>query len=169
MKKLVFTLMIFLASHTCQASPQHFPLDYTKLVILDAEDLAEGGLNDAYEKLKPSLQLYVRKPARLHENFDSAVQSYSVTCNGVTYVIYAPSLPSAQAESWGRATVALFSIVNHQLRTSPVKFYAINSGNDLGGMFLTKQQVVAAKKSLKRKIDWPYIPTLEHPWYGQYH
>jgi hypothetical protein len=27
----------------------------------------------------------------------------------------------------------------------------------------------AAKKSLPSKEDWPYLPKLERPWYGQYH
>jgi hypothetical protein len=72
-------------------------------------------------------------------------------------------------ESWGKATYALFSIVNAQLAGSPYRFYAINGGNDLGGMFLTLEEYEAAKRSLKRKSDWPYLPTDEPPDYGQPH
>jgi hypothetical protein len=45
------------------------------------------------------------------------------------------------------ATYALFSIVNTQLAGSPCRFYAINGGNELGGMFLTPEQCEAAKKT----------------------
>jgi hypothetical protein len=49
------------------------------------------------------------------------------------------------------------------------RLYAINGGSDLGGMFLTQSECEAARKSLSREEDWPYLPTLEPPWYGQYH
>ena len=47
--------------------------------------------------------------------------------------------------------------------------YAINGGNDLGGMFLTQAQAAAAQKTLRNKSDWPYFPKDELDWYGQYH
>jgi hypothetical protein len=77
--------------------------------------------------------------------------------------------PQKEGESWGRATAAFFTIINVQLNSSLVKFYAINSGNDFGGMFLTQKEALAAKKHLIRKTDWPYLPTMTYPWYGQYH
>jgi hypothetical protein len=52
---------------------------------------------------------------------------------------------------------------------APYRFFAINGGNDLGGMFLTPAQAEAAKQSLPRKQDWPYLPTASKPWYGRYH
>jgi hypothetical protein len=36
-------------------------------------------------------------------------------------------------------------------------------------MFLTQPECEAARRSLPRKDDWPYLPTLEHPSYGQLH
>jgi hypothetical protein len=62
-----------------------------------------------------------------------------------------------------------FKIINDQLAKSEYRLYAINGGNDLGGMFLTQPECEAARKSLPRKDDWPYLLTLEHPWYGQLH
>ena len=47
--------------------------------------------------------------------------------------------------------------------------YFIYGGNDLGGMFLTLDEAKEAKKSLPRRADWPYLPVLEAPWYGQFH
>jgi hypothetical protein len=72
-------------------------------------------------------------------------------------------------ESWGRATFAIFDIVNRQLAKTPYRFFAINGGNDLGGMFLTPAQAEAAKTSLPRKQDCPYLPTASTHWYGRYH
>jgi len=82
-------------------------------------------------------------------------------------VIYSTVVPIEQ--SWGRATHAFFQIVNDQLTDSKHRLYAINGGNDLGAMFLTQSECEAARRSLSRKEDRPYLPTLEHPWYGQFH
>jgi hypothetical protein len=84
-------------------------------------------------------------------------------------VIYSPELPEGEGQSWGRATHALFAIVNNQLAKSEYGFYAINGGNDLGGMFLTPSECEEARQPLPRKGDWPYLPTDEHPWYGECH
>lgn len=169
MKKLIAAVTTLFGLCAPTATAGNSVLDYDQMVILDAEDLAEAGIKSAYEKLKPMLKNHVVKPIELVEKIDNNLPSYSVSSSGATYEVYSPALPSSEGESWGRATHALFSIVNSQLEVSPVKFYAISGGNDLGGMFLTEQQVVAAKRSLKKKTDWPYLPTLEHPWYGQHH
>jgi hypothetical protein len=84
-------------------------------------------------------------------------------------MIYSPAMPEKEGWSWGRATHALFKIINDQLTNSDYRFYAINGGNELGGMFLTHGECEEARKSLRRKEDWPYLPTLEDPWYGQLH
>jgi hypothetical protein len=146
-----------------------YKLNYDRMVLLDAEDLAETGLKEAYESLLPELARHVPNPIALEEHIDSDAPRYSVAAGGAEYVVYAPELNDSEGRSWDRATWALFSIINKQLENTAVRFYAINGGNDLGGMFLTAQQVEDAKKSLKRRSDWPYIPKNEHPWYGQEH
>lgn len=169
MKNLIAAITTLVGLSISGVAANSYPLDYDQMVILDAEDMAETGIKEAYEKVKPLLKTYIAKPDELTEKFDSDLPSYSVSCSGITYEIYSPSLPETGNQSWGRATHALFTIVNNQLKGATVKFYAINGGNELGGMFLTEAQVTAARKGLERKPDWPYIPTLEHPWYGQYH
>lgn len=144
-------------------------LDYDRLILLDAEDLAELGIVRAYERLKPVLTQYVAEPAVVTEHVDHQLPGYSVSSNGVTYAISAPRLPDGRGQAWGRATFALFQIVNRQLDGAGVHFYAINGGNELGGMFLTGDQVRAARRALHERSDWPYLPTLDYPWYGQYH
>lgn len=66
----------------------------------------------------------------------------------------------------GKGDLFLFLCINQQLTNTDVLFYAINADNDLGGMFLTALEVEQAQKLISSKKDWPYIPTLEAPWYG---
>jgi hypothetical protein len=139
-----------------------FTPDYSKMVILDAEELAEGGIRAAYEELLPELRTYVKEADELTE-VDEA-PGYSVRHRDHEYVIYGPE---NEDESWENATYAFFSIVNAQLAGSPYRFYAINGGNDLGGMFLTLEQYESAKRSFERKSDWPYLPTDQPPTYGR--
>jgi hypothetical protein len=146
-----------------------FTLDYDRWIHLDAEDLAETGIREAYERLLPELRKYVPQPVQVEEVIDNKTPNYSVRCGTREYAIYGPELDEDNGNSWGRATFAFFSIVNDQLAGSEYRFYAINGGNDLGGMFLTPAQAQAAQQGLPRRTDWPYVPADEYPWYGQYH
>ena len=144
-----------------------YQLDYDQMIILDAEDLAEQGVMEAYEGIKPRLKEYVKESALIEEILDNNIPFYKVSSQGQLFDIYGPDLENGQGQSWGRATYALFSIVNNQIKENDTKFYAINAGNDLGGMFLSSEEARLARESLPRKTDWPYIPTNENPWYGQ--
>ena len=144
-------------------------LNYDEMVFLDAEDLAETGIAEAYQSVLSKLRQFVSHPLEVEELFDNEKRRYAVRSGGKEYVIYSPELDESQGQSWGRATIAFFSIVNDQLAESTHRFYAINAGNDLGGMFLTAAEAEGAIGSLRRKTDWPYIPQNEHPWYGQDH
>jgi hypothetical protein len=145
-------------------------LNYDDMILLDAEDLGEGSIASRYQKdVVPVLKQYVATPAEIMENLNTEANSYTVTSQGITYVIYSPDMNLNEGQNWGNAAFALFDIVNRQLRNSPYRFYAISGGNDLGGMFLTKETYDQAVKSLKRKEDWPYLPEPQHPWYGQPH
>lgn len=147
-----------------------FELDYDQMLILDAEDLAEGGIGEAYESLLPRLRQYVAQPAKVEEDLDSDAPRYAVRFGAKEFVISGPDDPDEeQWQSWGKATHALFTIVNDQLDGSDYRFFAINAGNDLGGMFLTPAQAQASRKTLHTRNDWPYLPNNEPPWYGQYH
>lgn len=161
-----FAAVALLGQAPCNASET---LGYEAMVILDAEDLAEQGMAAAYAELLPRLRSYVRNPLPVEEIIDSDAQSYAVRVGGVIYMIYSPEVLGSEEESWGRATYFFFQVVNLQLKSSPVRFYAINGGNDLGGLFLSEEQAKAAMRTLPRKTDWPYIPTLDPPWYGQQH
>jgi len=154
-------------AEAAEARPQ--PLDYEKMVALDAEELAEQGIVAAYQQLLPELKKHVAQPALISEEVESNEPSYKVHFRGSEFLIYAGSGREAEADSWGRATYYFFLIVNTQLANSDLRFYAINNGNDLGGMFLTPKEAELAQSSIARRTDWPYIPALTGPWYGQYH
>ncbi|WP_146770217.1 hypothetical protein [Mesorhizobium hawassense] len=145
-------------------------LDYDKAHPLDAEDLAEQGIVKAYqEEVLPELRRYVKNPIAIEESVDADAPRYSVRAAGQDYVIYAPDVSDSEGRSWGTATYVFFKIINDQLAGSDVRFYALNGGNDLFGIFLTPQQAEDAKRSLPTRTDWPYLPDAEWPWYGQYH
>jgi len=146
-----------------------FTLDYDQWVHLDAESLAETGISKAYESLLPELRKHVQQPAQVEELIEDNTPRYSVKCGAREFVIYGPEVDGADGNSWGRATAAFFTIVNEQLANSEYRFYAINGGNDLGGMFLTPEQARAAQEAIPNKRDWPYLPEDVPPWYGQYH
>lgn len=150
---------------TGSATPVADVLDYDRSIQLDAEELAEGGIAEAYRKLLPEVMRYVPEPAQVHESLDPSTPSYSITYGDEVFVIYEPG---KEDDSWGRATFALFAIVNDQLTRvrSDYHFYAINGGNDLFGMFLTQADVEAARASLPTR-DWPYLPDDQPPWFGQ--
>src|SRR5262245_56982129 len=132
-----------------------FTLDYDQLIPLDAESLAETGIGEAYESLLPELRKYVQQPTRVEESIDDDMPRYSVKCGAREFVIFGPEVDGEAGNSWGRATVAFFAIVNDQLANSEHRFYAINGGNELGGMFLTPAQSRAAQEALPDKRDWP--------------
>lgn len=92
---------------------------------------------------------------------------YVVESQSVRYEIYGPEL--TEADSWMRATFALFDIVNRQLHHLDTKFYAVNGGNDLIGLFMTPADAARAQRALPRKMDWPYIATPEPEWGGMFH
>ncbi len=143
-------------------------MNYENLIHLDAEDLAEGGIRRAYTTLEASLRQLGVTPDEIEEFLDDSEPSYRVRHRGVDYPIYGGGLPDDMGESWGRAAHALFTIVNTQLGARDVKFYAINGGNDLSGMFLTASEMQAARKELPNKSDWPYLPINEAPSFGMF-
>ena len=146
-----------------------FTLDYDQWIILDAEDLAETGIAKAYERVLPELRKYAPQPAQVEEIIDYDTPIYSVRFGGKVYAIYGPDLDEEDGGSWGRATVAFFALVNEQIAGSAFHFYAVNSGNDLGGMFLSPAHANESRAALPRPQDWPYLPKDESPWYGQHH
>lgn len=141
-------------------------IDYEAAIMLDAEELGEGGVGEAYTRLQPHLlELGVMPPAPLVEEWTED-DSYIVTCAGERYVV----IPNPVTDNnWAAGTFALFDIVNRQLTQTAHRFYAINGGNDLFGIFLLPDSAVRAREALARPTDWPYLPVLDNDWGGMHH
>jgi hypothetical protein len=142
-------------------------IDYDLALTLDAEDLAEQGILEAYQQIAPRLAEYGVAAGPVIENDDSLANHYSVDFDGHRYVVYGPGVAVESAR--GLAAHALFDIVNRQLASTDVRFYAINGGNDLFGIFMTPEQAERARHALPRMSDWPYLPVPEPPWFGMFH
>jgi hypothetical protein len=140
------------------------PLDYDQVVQLDAEDLAEQGLLFAYQDLLPKLMQYVSSPLEVTEETDNDAARYSVWAAGQTYEIWEGG--AKNSDGWERTTVAFFQIVNSKLASSHHKFYALYGGNDLSGLFLTEEEFTAARRAIKKRSNWPWMPVNEPPHYG---
>ena len=74
-----------------------FKLDYDKMLLLDAEDLAEGGILRAYQSMQNALAQHGVEPAQVREFVDSNNPSYSVRCGEQEYVIYSPARSAEKA------------------------------------------------------------------------
>ncbi len=140
------------------------PLDYDKLVMLDAENLAEQGILAAYLELLPTLKLYADSPIEVIEDINNDEASYSVSAGGQRFQIWDAGVKNT--DGWERATVAFFAIVNANLQASSHKFYALYGGNDLGGMFLTEEEVTAAREAHREPSNWPWLPVNMPPHFG---
>jgi hypothetical protein len=140
------------------------PLDYEQVVHLDAEDLAEQGIQSAYAALLPQLLRYTTAPLEITQEVDTDAGAYAVCAGGSRYEIWASAIDPN--DGWARATAAFFTIVNASLVKSEHKFYALYGGNDLSGLFLTADECLLARRAIKRRSYWPYIPVMEAPHYG---
>lgn len=143
-------------------------LDYEKLIHLDAEDLAEQGIAEAYARVCEGLTQFIELPAEIRELVDNDAPSYIVQCAGTEHVVYSPAIPGSDEQSWGRAAYILFSIVNEQLQNAPVRLYALYGGNDLSGILLSPEIARSAQEGISKPSERPYLPTMEHPYYGQF-
>ncbi len=140
------------------------PLDYEKMIHLDAETLAEGGLASAYEKLLPEIRKFVSNPISVVEEFTAADGNIKARAGGQVYTIWSKS--GDRGEGWLNAPIALFDIVNRNLENTNVRLYAFYGDNDLSAMFLTEDQVAKARAALPKRSDWPYLLVNEPPHYG---
>jgi hypothetical protein len=142
-------------------------VDYDRVIHLDAENLAEEGIAEAYERLMPRLRDLGVDPVEIQERSDPDVPSYVVVFRNRTYEIWDSDVDEVAA--WGKAAAALFEIVNSQLADTPYRFYALNHGNDLSGIFLKETEYSRAVTRTPRTIDRPFIPDSTPPWFGQPH
>lgn len=145
------------------------PIDYEKVIHLDAESLAEEGIAEAYAKLIAQYGDLGVEWLPLEEDFVGEVQGYGegeayrVTIGGRSeFVLGNP--PSGNP--WAMASATFFDIMNRQLVERPFKFYALAGGNDLAAILLTDEEFEAARKYHAGTRDVPYLPNKTPPNYG---
>ena len=139
------------------------PFDVDDVILLDAEDLAEQGILEAYEQLHPQLRQYEAASVDIIEEFDEDEAVYTVFADGKRYDIRGNGV---EGDAWALATVAFFEIVNASLAGSSHRLYALYAGNDLAGIFLTDEQFRLARESIARHAHWPWTPVDHAPDYG---
>ncbi len=147
-----------------RAAENSDPLDYDQLLHFDAEELAEGGIAQAYERLKPMLRMFTASPLKEVHEYTDADGSALVESDGKKYEIWRQD--SARGDGWLTAPNAFFSIINANLLDTEYRLYALYTGNDLSGIFLTGDQFRAAKAFHAKPLNRPYIPSLDPPSYG---
>ena len=161
----------FLGALMAICVPQHSIAEDTYLdaaVFLDAEELAEAGVKDAYVNLLPQLRKFVVQPNTVDEELGPNAEFYKVRAGGNTYLIYDQSSDDL-FQMWARATTVLFEIVNEQLTATNYRLLALYGGNDLQGVFLSTDEAERIRSRVAGRAEWPYQPTMTAPWYGQYH
>ena len=139
------------------------PFHEDDVVLLDAEELADKGILEAFEHLHPQLREYDWLPVDIEEEVDADGAMYTVFADEQRYDIRGDGVTG---HAWTLATVAFFDIVNTSLAVATHKFYALHRGNDLAGVFLSDEQFQMARQSIKRRSQWPWIPVNQAPDYG---
>jgi hypothetical protein len=144
---------------------QSNPIDYDRMIALDAEDLAETGIAEAYERVGIEAKRLGVALAPIKEQDDPDEPSYSVQFGAKTYKVY--DKHTDVVTSWENATWIFFEIVNAQMTNGPYRFYALMGGNDLHGIFMTDAEMAKVRGSSLKMRDWPYLPTANPPLYGR--
>ena len=149
-------------AHDEARDPLPLPFDYD-LVLLDAGELAEGGILEAYEQLHPQLRQHQAAEIEIAEDIDDDTGAYTVFADGARYDIYGADV---KGDAWTLATIAFFEIVNAALAQTTYRFYALYAGNDLAGVFLTEDQFRIARERIAQRSDWPWTPVNRAPDFG---
>lgn len=115
----------------------------------DAEDLAEGGIGDFFETIKPFLATQNVKLVVSDENFSD--KGYKIKVNGIEYEIYSEQ-ESQAANVWELTANRSFAIINDSLikAGSLERIYILYGGNDLRAIFLTEDmyKLISESKEL---------------------
>ncbi|MHC4919144.1 MAG: M1 family metallopeptidase [Planctomycetota bacterium] len=138
----------------------------------DAESLAAGGCDRFLREVEGLLHKEGVRLRAVEEKLTAS--SYSLAVNGVTHLMYAQQDIESEATrpgiTWGLTAARCFALINDLLRAagSPEQIFAVGSGNDLQGVFLTAELV----KQLQARGDavateLPYQMTEKYPTFGQ--
>jgi hypothetical protein len=136
----------------------------------DAEDLAEGGIADWLEELRPALE---RMGVQIDEEVEQEIDDshYVVRAGGRDYTIYdLEGADAAAAEDgallWGLSWSRAFGLLNDLLERagSGERAYA---GSDAGVWLLTPELFEALAAELGDDRERPYVPNEQPRWFGE--
>lgn len=134
-----------------------------RVVQLDAESLAEGGIADGLLRVGPQVRA---RGLRLDDFATLRVEpDYAVRLNGKTYEVYgADDLADGRA-IWPLATETFFRMLNENMSSfSKDRAYALFAGNDLQVIFISPALVPFFETMPVEQR--PYTPTRNGPQYG---
>jgi len=79
-KKIIITLLTFfgLLSNAKESKVLEYELNYANLILLDAENLSELGIKEAYKEIIPLLEKYIENTIQIIEKIDSDTMHYSI-------------------------------------------------------------------------------------------
>lgn len=133
----------------------------------DSEDLAEGGVGDFLRELRPFLSARGVTLGEIEDRF-SDDGNYVVRVGDAVHTIHDMSAGDQDEESWGRAWVRAFGIVNGLLAAanSSERAYTMPEENV---WFLTPDQFEAIRSAIPEPRNRPFEPVDDPPWYGAEH
>lgn len=160
----VWTLLLVLVgvASTSDNAVKVDPIDYEQIVHLDAEDLAEGGMVEAYERITAAIADERLEWAPMTQSGEGT-PDYSIHLLGESHRVYGYS---PGTDDWAISSAVLFHAVNRQLVDLDFKVYALMGGNDLHAVALTERQFEEALRYHKRRYNRPYLPNQEPPHFG---
>jgi hypothetical protein len=134
----------------------------------DAEDLAEGGIGEFLEVLRPYLSERGVAFGDVEDLFSDDGTRYDVRVGNEVHAIYRTDAGDSMERMWGLAWVRAFEIVNRLLEKagSPERAYTMPEWNV---WFLTPQQCDAIRAAIAEPRERPYAPVDDPPWYGAEH
>lgn len=112
----------------------------------DAENLAEGGVQEFLTKIAPFLTTQGVQIDSIDEHFTDT--GYRITIKGREYELYSEA-ERASANIWELTTTRAFGIVNTLLREagSRERVFILYGGNDLHAVFLTDEMYEVLRRA----------------------
>jgi hypothetical protein len=134
------------------------------VLAADPEDLAEGGIADWLDELRPALE---RMGVRIDEEVEQEIDEshYVVRAGGRKYLIYDADAAEDMALMWGLSWSRGFALLNDLLEqaASEERAYA---GSDAGVWLLTPELFEALVAELGSHRERPYVPNEQPPAFG---
>jgi hypothetical protein len=131
----------------------------------DAEDLAEGGIVDWLDELRPALgRMGVQIDEEVEQEIDDS--HYVVRAGGREYLIYDAVAAEDMALMWGLSWSRAFGLLNDLLEQAGTGERAY-AGSDAGVWFLTPELFEVLRAELGDDRERPYAPNEEAPAFGE--